>query len=121
MMQRPAARTSAFCIASFRPVARRLHAHSTTHIACRSGEVTSNIILGEVVMAHVHPGLTADSESERAGKGPVVDFAKYQPVSRLGGDTYARVTETYDLPRPEKRWQDDSADIKASRDYQGGG
>ena len=72
-------------------------------------------------MAHVHPGLTVDSESVRAGKGPVVDFAKYLPVSRLGGDTYARVTETYDLPRPEKRWQDDSTAIKDSREYQGGG
>ena len=69
----------------------------------------------------MHPGLTKDSESVRAGKGPTVDFAKYKPVSRLGGDTYARITETYDLPRPEKRCQDDSPHVEASRDYQGGG
>lgn len=36
----------------------------------------------------------------------VVDFEKYTPVSRLGGDTYARITETYDLPRPGKEWQE---------------
>ena len=52
--------------------------------------MTSNIIHGEVVLAHVHQAVVAESASERAGPGRVVDFAKLRPVSRLGGETYAR-------------------------------
>ena len=44
----------------------------------------------QVVMVHVHNGVVAESASERAGKGVTVDFTKYHPVSRLGGETYAR-------------------------------
>ena len=35
-----------------------------------------------------------------------VDLARYRPVSRLGGDSYGRVPEYYDLPRPDAIWQD---------------
>lgn len=74
--------------------------------ACSKGEVTSTIIIGEVVLVHVLEAVTA-----RTGTGKIiVDFAKYAPVSRLGGDTYARITETYDLPRPGKEWQERSAE-----------
>jgi flavin reductase (DIM6/NTAB) family NADH-FMN oxidoreductase RutF len=66
------------------------------------GEVTSTIIIGEVVLIHVLEAVTT-----RTGHGHViVDFDKYAPVSRLGGNTYARITETYDLPRPGKEWQE---------------
>lgn len=44
----------------------------------------------QVVLAHVHKGVVAESASQRAGKGVVVDFDRYHPVSRLGGETYAR-------------------------------
>ena len=64
-------------------------------------------MIGEVVLAHVHEGVVANSdEASRAGAGVVVDFDKLKPVSRLGGDTYARITETYDLPRHPKEVQE---------------
>ena len=48
-----------------------------------------------------------EAVTTRTGHGHVIiDFDKYAPVSRLGGDTYARITETYDLPRPGKEWQE---------------
>jgi hypothetical protein len=41
-----------------------------------------------------------------AGKSPsgklVVDIERYQPISRLGGNTYARVRGLFDLPRPDR-------------------
>ena len=68
--------------------------------------MTATIVIGEVVLIHVLEAMTA-----RTGSGKIiVDFAKYAPVSRLGGDTYARITETYDLPRPGKEWQERAAE-----------
>lgn len=63
--------------------------------------------------------MAQSDESTRAGKGVVVDFAKYRPVSRLGGDTYARITETYDLPRPETKAQDSGPHAQAARKKSG--
>ena len=69
---------------------------------CSEGKVTTTIIIGEVVLIHVLEAVTT-----RTGHGHViVDFDKYAPVSRLGGNTYARITETYDLARPGKEWQE---------------
>lgn len=40
------------------------------------------------------------------GKSPsgklIVDIEKYRPISRLGGNTYGRVLEIFDLPRPDR-------------------
>ena len=72
-------------------------------------------MIAEVVLAHVHEGVVAHAdESARSGKGVIVDFDKFKPVSRLGGDTYARITETYDLPRPEKSAQDNGPHSQAA-------
>lgn len=64
----------------------------------RDGKVTANILIAEVLLWHIHEGV--------AGRTPhsnnlVVDLDKYQPISRLGGISYGRVTETFDLPRPD--------------------
>lgn len=53
-------------------------------------------------MIHVLEAITRKTATGQL----VVDFEEYAPVSRLGGDTYARVTEIYDLPRPGKEWQE---------------
>mmetsp|Transcript_9411 Transcript_9411/g.22728 ORF Transcript_9411/g.22728 Transcript_9411/m.22728 type:complete len:256 (+) Transcript_9411:1-768(+) len=64
------------------------------------GKLTSTLILGEVVMVHV---ATALCEMEGAGPGkPTVKFDGYNPLARLGGNTYARTTSTFDLPRPDR-------------------
>ena len=66
--------------------------------SCRDGKVTANILIAEVLLWHIHEGV--------AGRTPhsnnlVVDLDKYQPISRLGGISYGRVTETFELPRPD--------------------
>lgn len=79
--------------------------------ACSKGEVTATIIIGEVVLIHVLEAVTG-----KTGHGHIfVDFEKYAPVSRLGGNTYARITETYDLPRPGKEWQERDAMVSKAQ------
>ena len=74
----------------------------------RKGDVTATILIGEVVLAHVLEAVTS-----RTGHGHIiVDIDKYAPVSRLGGDSYARVTELYDIPRPGKEWQARASAVK---------
>lgn len=75
---------------------------AASHPVTRDGVVTATILIGRVVAVHVLDGVTTTS----GGGGPIVLFDKLAAVSRLGGDTYARVTETYDLPRPGKEWQE---------------
>jgi len=51
-------------------------------------------------MAH-----TAKSVTEFIGEGrgkPTINFERYRPLCRLGGDTYGVVTKTFDLPRPDR-------------------
>lgn len=64
-----------------------------------SGAVTATIVVGEVLMFHVHEGVADSTPSGNT----VVKIQPYRPVSRLGGNTYARVSRTFDLPRPD-RW-----------------
>lgn len=88
-----------------------------THPVVRDGVTTATILIGRVVAIHVLDGVTATS----GGGGPVVLFDKLAAVSRLGGDTYARVTETYDLPRPGKEWQERRAMTQVVADGEKGG
>ena len=71
---------------------------STTDLKNAAGAVTTTLVVGEVVMAHVHEALLDDSD---AGK-PQVRFEGFRPVSRLGGNTYGLTTRVFDLPRPTR-------------------
>lgn len=63
---------------------------------CRDGKPSNSVVLGEVVLFHIADGVAGRSPSGKL----VVDPTKLQPVCRLGGVTYGRVTELYDIPRP---------------------
>ena len=58
---------------------------------------------GEVVRYHVAEALLRRTPNSQL---PYVDINGYQPMARLGGNTYARVTSIFDLPRPDRSWQD---------------
>lgn len=49
-------------------------------------------------MLHIAEGVAGRSPTGKL----VVDPVKLQPVCRLGGFTYGRVTEVYDIRRPDK-------------------
>ncbi|KAL4859768.1 hypothetical protein ACK3TF_000057 [Chlorella vulgaris] len=71
----------------------------TTHeVKDSSGTVTCVIVIGEVVLMHVHEGVAGKSPSGKL----IVDINKYRPISRLGGNTYGRVAGLFDLPRPDR-------------------
>ncbi|KAF7376216.1 Flavoprotein oxygenase [Mycena sanguinolenta] len=55
--------------------------------------VTTTLVLGLIKKAHVH-------ESVLDADGATVDPAKLRAISRLGGLTYARMLEGFDIPRP---------------------
>ncbi len=50
-------------------------------------------------MFHIAEGVAGRSPSGKL----VVEAARLQPMCRLGGVTYGRVTELFDLPRPSGR------------------
>ncbi|KAI8467891.1 MAG: hypothetical protein J3K34DRAFT_428932 [Monoraphidium minutum] len=64
----------------------------------KSGTPTTAIVIAEVVMIHVAEPVTGRSPSGKL----VVDASALRAVCRLGGVTYGRVTELYDIPRPGK-------------------
>eukprot|EP00873_Tetraselmis_striata_P029338 jgi/Tetstr1/449602/TSEL_036689.t1 len=84
-------------------------AESAVHMECvlvdthevrneASGAVTATIVIGKVLMFHVH-----EAVATRTPSGAVaVDVEAMRPISRLGGNTYGRTAGTFDLPRPDR-------------------
>jgi flavin reductase (DIM6/NTAB) family NADH-FMN oxidoreductase RutF len=62
----------------------------------KTGKDTGAVVLAEVVRFHVAEAVAGRSPTGKL----VVDAAALAPVSRLGGVTYGRTSELYDLPRP---------------------
>ncbi|KAK4055322.1 hypothetical protein OIV83_000605 [Microbotryomycetes sp. JL201] len=63
------------------------------HVINDDGVRTHTVVLGRVVRFHVREDVI-DNESL------LIDTSKLRAVSRLGGITYARVTSTFEVPRP---------------------
>lgn len=60
--------------------------------APRTSHITTTVVLGLIKHMHVRENVLDDT-------GEAVDPGKLQPVSRLGGVRYGRVTEAFELPR----------------------
>jgi len=61
------------------------------------GEVNSTVLIGEVVMWHVHEELL-----DETGANPKVRFEKYRPITRLGGNWYGCTDRIFELPRVDR-------------------
>ncbi|KAK7463487.1 hypothetical protein VKT23_006835 [Stygiomarasmius scandens] len=61
--------------------------------ALNSSEVTNTLVLGLIKRVHVRNSVLTEDASQ-------VDPDKLSPVSRLGGLTYARLGDSFDLARP---------------------
>ncbi|KJA29049.1 hypothetical protein HYPSUDRAFT_128712 [Hypholoma sublateritium FD-334 SS-4] len=57
-----------------------------------SSEPTTTIVLGLIKKIHVRESILNED-------GATINLSKFRPVARLGGTTYARVLEGFDLPR----------------------
>ena len=55
------------------------------------GPSGGDIVIGRVVLVHIRDDIRPDT---------YIDLKALQPVARLAGNSYAHVTETFDLPRP---------------------
>jgi flavin reductase (DIM6/NTAB) family NADH-FMN oxidoreductase RutF len=65
----------------------------TLHQAVPIGEEHMMLLIGHVRRVHARTDVLLPDRK-------TVDGAKLAPVSRLGGNTYARLGEVYDIPRP---------------------
>jgi flavin reductase (DIM6/NTAB) family NADH-FMN oxidoreductase RutF len=65
----------------------------TLHHALPIGEEHMMLLVGHVRCVHARTDVL-DSD------GKTVDAAKLAPVTRLGGNTYARLGAVFDVPRP---------------------
>lgn len=68
------------------------------------GIVTGTTVLGRVKLFHVKEDIIGDDL--------LIDTAKLQPVSRLGGITYGRTTTVYETPRPVWDKLKDTPEVK---------
>ncbi|GFR41511.1 hypothetical protein Agub_g2206, partial [Astrephomene gubernaculifera] len=83
-------------------------AESAVHMECKlrhihhvhdaSGAVSTSIVIGQVLAYHISSAVAARSPSGKL----VVDLTRLAPVARCGGFTYARASELYDMPRPDR-------------------
>jgi flavin reductase (DIM6/NTAB) family NADH-FMN oxidoreductase RutF len=58
------------------------------------GEVLtrSHVVIGEVILVHIQEGLWS---------GDQIDICKWKPIGRLGGQLYCRVTDRFEMKRPD--------------------
>jgi len=52
----------------------------------------SHVVIGEVVLVHVRDELWA---------GDQIDISKWKPIGRLGGQLYCRMTDRFEMRRPD--------------------
>lgn len=83
-------------------------AESAFHMECKlttkqeivndQGVITSTVVFGRVVQFHVLEPLL-----EAGPRGlPQVNFEGYRPLGRLGGDTWAKQGDRFDIDRPSR-------------------
>ncbi|KAH9485452.1 hypothetical protein JR316_0002360 [Psilocybe cubensis] len=78
-------------------VAMECELYSFQDISVPGSEVpTVTVVLGLIKKLHVREAVLCED-------GITVDPAKLRPVARLGGTTYGRLLEGFDLPRPSWR------------------
>ncbi|MFH1497225.1 MAG: flavin reductase family protein [Verrucomicrobiota bacterium] len=75
------------------PVAFECRLHSRLDVG--EGPLAGNIIVGQILCAHVRDDVLDD-----AG---LVDPLKLDPVARLGGESYSRLGELFAIKRPDRR------------------
>ncbi|MBM3776299.1 MAG: flavin reductase family protein [Acidobacteria bacterium] len=76
-------------------------AESKVHLECRLVEIVEvsakplggSLVIGEVLRFHVRDELFSDYK---------IDPDRLRPIGRMGGPTYTRTTDRFDLPRPQK-------------------
>ncbi|KAF5836369.1 hypothetical protein DUNSADRAFT_6005 [Dunaliella salina] len=63
-----------------------------------SGNPTTAIVIGEVLLFHISKGVATQSPTGKL----IVDPTKLRPISRLGGTIYGTSTQLFEIGRPTK-------------------
>lgn len=71
---------------------------ATHEVRNGAGKLTCTIVIGEIVIMHIADGVTGRSPSGKL----IVDPSRLRPLSRLGGNYYARTEGIFELPRPDR-------------------
>jgi len=66
--------------------------------ACSRSVVTTTVVIGEVVLAHIAEAVADKSPSGKVVVNPV----KLRAIARLGGITYGLTTDLCDMARPDE-------------------
>jgi flavin reductase (DIM6/NTAB) family NADH-FMN oxidoreductase RutF len=74
------------------PVSFECTLHSITRLG--EGPLAANVVFGRILLAHVRDDVL--------GPGGLPDPAKLDLIGRLGGESYARTTDRFDLKRPDR-------------------
>ncbi len=74
------------------PVSFECTLHSITRLG--EGPLAANVVFGRILLAHVSDGVL--------DPGGLPDPAKLDLIGRLGGETYTRTTDRFDLKRPDR-------------------
>jgi len=74
------------------PVSFECTLHSITRLG--EGPLAANVVFGRILLAHVN-----DAVLDASG---LPDPAKLDLIGRLGGESYTRTTERFDLKRPDR-------------------
>ena len=80
------------------PVQFECKLYSTMQVG--SGLGSSTVVVGEIVLMHIADEVF-NKEDRAKGRTPTVDIRKLQPISRLGGISYGRTNDIFDVPRPK--------------------
>eukprot|EP01038_Epipyxis_sp_PR26KG_P012815 gene12815-17180_t len=59
---------------------------------------TQTLIIGKIIRIHLHDEVLVPGSGEK--DAPLIDWEKLNPMCRLGGDSYATITDVFDLTRP---------------------
>ncbi|CAI5472216.1 unnamed protein product [Closterium sp. Yama58-4] len=87
----------------------------TYDVTDRDGNVTTTVVLVEVVMFHFSEHVV--TRTPNTGK-LIVDPVKLRPMCRLGGNTYGFVSHLFDIARPDKdgRYPGHKGFVQSERD-----
>jgi flavin reductase (DIM6/NTAB) family NADH-FMN oxidoreductase RutF len=56
------------------------------------GATRSHVVIGEVLLAHIRDDLWTKDQ---------IDISKWKPIGRLGGELYCRMTDRFEMKRPD--------------------
>jgi hypothetical protein len=62
------------------------------------GVGSGSVVIGRVVYLHIKDSVLLDDDK--------IDVARLDPIGRLAGASYCRITDMFEMPRPQSKLKD---------------